>query len=371
MCSCGGNYSTTEYVEPKSDCTEIQIIQASKKPVSIKVFLDPGSSLDGAFIMNALNSFWREVGVTVERVNAPEEAKIGVVFVKGSPDCKSPVEMGRLQYKYWADMDDIIILENCFQLPQYKERFPSAISHALGNLMGIEEYPDFCSQGGLMRTSVARMSGTIPTRLAKEDKDSFYHRLRYSNSWEYLTICVKKATWEQGVYIPRPEEVQTVRFWADSKLSAVSIKSHLNKYFKLFGKKFEMVGQEEAEFVVKSWDSEYNTCSPMAITYRSLSEIQLKPEQGCLELRSDSELDATVVSHEVAHLFGVNHVPDWCGNAIMDPHLNPGPFFTPTDVRAWGARDVSSSVLERPDYTLYIKNEKATYIRRIEIKREL
>ncbi len=219
-----------------------------------------------------------------------------------------------------------------------------AVSHALGELFGIEPYPDFCSDG-VMAESVGRMAGAMPTRLSAGDKEAFYRRSRFSSGWDYQWKCVETPKWEKGEYTPA--DFRTVKFWASPAVSAMPMESYLDQYFKVFGRSFSLADEKDAEFVVKEWENAYSGGTSIAVTYNSLREIRLKTKHRCLEFTPGSEWDAAIVSHEVAHLFGVSHVPSWCGNAIMDPYANAGPYFTPVDVKAWEGRDLSSSVLDK------------------------
>ncbi|MFA5133460.1 MAG: hypothetical protein WC459_01485 [Patescibacteria group bacterium] len=356
LLGCGGEENLI-LNDSENKCVEHQVVRASKRLILIKIYIDPSNPLQNDFVLNALNSMWREVGVTVIRVPTIAEAAAGFVFVRGV--CATPVISGRLQSDGWNNLTSVIVDQTCFKKSEYMEKFPAAVSFALGTLMGVEPYPDFCSDG-VMSERVGRMQGVMPKRLSIGDKEAFYRRSDFSPNWEYVWECYKKPSWEPGEYVSA--DFRTIKFWADPALSAVPIQAHLNKYFKIFGRKFESADEREAEFAVKVWEwpdgytdctlqeanegkKKCKTCSPAAIAYINKQEIRLKPKSDCLEFKPDSEWDATIISHEVAHLFGVSHVPSWCGNAIMDPQVNPGPYFTSFDVKAWRSR--SSSNLDK------------------------
>lgn len=339
FCGCGGE--PLPAVDKSQACEKREVITARKAPVLVKIFIDDDKYLEDGFVLNALNSIWREVGVMVVQARTMAEADAGLIYVAGN--CAKAVEFGRIKMSGWDKLDSIIIDYDCFDRSGYRGRFSAAISHGLGLLLGIEPYPDFCSDG-VMAESVGRMQGPLPTRLSAGDKEAFFRRPNFVNGWDHNWKCYEPPKWEQGVF--KPADFRSVKFWADPALAAVPIADYLNQYFQVFGRNFELANEQNAEFVVKVWGEQYDTCSPTAITYNLFREIRLKTERGCLQLVPDSEWDATIVAHEVAHLFGVNHVPQWCGNAIMDPQVNSGPYFTPVDVKAWQARDSSWAVLE-------------------------
>lgn len=338
FCACGGEPLPDE---PATACEKHEVITARKAPVLIKIFIDEDKYLEDGFVLDALNSIWREVGVTVVQVPTMAEADAGLIYAAGN--CAKAVELGRIKMSGWDKLDSIIIDYDCFDRSGYRGRFPAAASHGLGLLLGIEPYPDFCS-AGVMSESVGRMQGPLPTRLSLGDKEAFYRRSDFVNGWDRDWKCYEPPKWERGEY--KPVDYRTVKFWAEPALAAVPIAEYLNRYFQVFGRSFELANEQNAEFVVKTWEKKYKDCSPLAITYNFYREIQLKSERGCLQLTPGSERDATIVAHEAAHLFGVSHVPEWCGNAIMDPQVNPGPYFTPADVKAWQTRDFSWAVLE-------------------------
>lgn len=335
--ACGGE----ELIVSQPKCEERQIVTAKKLPVIVNLFLHEKKYLEDSFVLNALNSMWREVYVTVILAETMKEANAGLIYISGG--CKKPIETGSFMFESWGGLNFIIIDSDCFSRVGYKERFSAAILHALGELFGIEPYPDFCSNG-VMSESVGKMEGLMPTHLSAGDKEAFYNRSRFSSGWDYRWKCVEKPVWEKGEYIPA--DFREAKFWADPVFSAIPIESYLNQYFKMFGRSFVPAEEKDAEFVVKEWGKDYSGCTSIAVTYNSLREIRLKTKHECLKFTPNSEWDASIVVHEVAHLFGVSHVPSWCGVAIMDPYANPGPYFTPTDVKAWQARDPVSSVLD-------------------------
>jgi hypothetical protein len=338
--SCGGSEPIVA-TDGGTECEKRQVITAKKLPVLIGIFFAEEKFLTNDFIVSSFNKMWNEVGVTVVRVTSMAEANIGLIYISGG--CKKPIDSGRLMLDGWKDLDSIIVDSDCFGMDGYASRFSVAVNHVLGELMGVDRYPDFCGSG-VMSESVVTMLGAMPVRLTDEDKKAFYLRSRFSRGWDYNWECYKKEPFKRGEYAPK--NFRTVKFWADPKLSAVPISSYLNSYFDIFGRSFVESDVGEAEFVIKSWKTDYTGCSPTAVAYPSLHEVRLKSEHGCLKLNTESEWDATIVVHEVAHLFGVNHVPDWCGNAIMDPYVNPGPYFTPVDVNAWMARETSDLMLK-------------------------
>ena len=335
--ACGGNTEEQNVINPpppKEDGCRTYL-RPSKDSVSISVWLGKSQHLSESRVILALNAFWGEVGLKIVRASSPEQADFGLLYM--SAGCRAPIEIGRLQHNEWADLDSILVDYTCFdKIPDYLEKLPSALSNALGKLMGIEGYPSFCSEGIMAHPILAMKVENPPTKLSEGDKVEFYKRTRFLKKTVYETVCNSEVVWENGSYTPYKYEEYT--FWGSQSLVKMPIRKYLNKYFALFGRSFIQVTKPDlADFTVNDWGEEYNGCSPTAIAYIEEKEVFLKYGE-CVGAGNPLK-DATVVVHEVAHLFGMQHIPEWCGNSIMSAQVNPGTAFTPADVLGWINRD--------------------------------
>lgn len=318
--SCGQEPAVVQ-----NDCQDVRFAYATPSPVVIRAYLDPDWPQGHNRIITALNTYWSKVSVSVIPSNI-ETADIGVAVVQGV--CKTPIMVGHLPIYPWNKMDTIIMDLGCSKLADWLDRLSSLLSNALGNAMGIEEYPGFCSNG-IMSSNVSRIKGDISRDLSAEDMIAFRQRKKFASSWEYKWKCAEKKEWERGTY--NTSEMKEVKFQISSNF-VMPIGEWLNSYFEVFGRKF--VESENADFSITTMSGD--GCSPAAIAYPELHRVDIK--EGCLS--GEKEHDASLLAHEVAHLFGVGHIPEYCGNALMDPELNPGPFFTDKDIMAWQERDV-------------------------------
>ena len=339
MFACGGEEPVVDN-KPEPVCRMVPSVLPS--PIVIKMYIEPPNYLPQDFVMKSLNAYWSELGVKVVQTESPADALFAVAYVQSV--CKEPIRDFMLSYEGTSGIPSIAVDSNCIdQLDGYKNKFPAAISHVLANLIGVEAYPVFCSNG-IMASSVRMMAeDVVPQRLSQGDKDAFAMRAIFVNNVSWVNVCEEpRKKWEAGSYSTSVEKKYS--FSLDSALASEPIESELNRYFKLFGRQFEEKPEAEADFQFKLWNlDDGKSCSPTAMTLVEKGEIFLNPN--CL--RSESQYHgSTVVVHETAHLFGMNHIPAWCGNAIMHPFVNPGPSFTPADVKEWQNRDIGSAFLK-------------------------
>jgi len=338
--SCGGEEPDAPIGKPEPVCYKQRIVLPS--PINIKIWFDPEKWLPEDFVLNSLNAYWSELGVKVEKAVSPEEAHYGLVYACGA--CSKPIFAGSLQgAEIWGDLKSIIVDYTCFdEIPGYKQKFPAAVSHALLNLLGVEGYPAYCSNGIMANPVVMFAEENPPQKISEGDKKSYAQRTSFTNDVVWRTICEEPKEWETGKYSAPNEEVYS--FSLSAELVDQPVEEQLNSYFKLFGRQFEEKPEAHADFSFKLWnlDDNLDFCSPTAMAIPDERVIYLKP--ACLkpEIPYRSE---TIFAHEVAHLFGMNHIPHWCGNAIMQPYINPGPSFTPTDVKEWQSRDFGLACL--------------------------
>ncbi|MBU4421552.1 hypothetical protein KKB41_01130 [Patescibacteria group bacterium] len=340
MCACGGEEPVVDN-KPEPVCRMVRSVLPS--PIVIRMYVEPPSYLPNDFVIKSLNAYWSELGVQVVQTESPIEAHFAVAYIQST--CKEPIRDFMLSYEGSDKIQSIIVDSNCIdQLDGYKTKFPAAVSHVLANLIGIESYPVFCSNG-IMASSVRMMAEEdIPQRLSQGDKDSFALRTTFINNVEWVRVCEEPVTeeWETGIYSASSEKKYS--FSLDSALVSEPVEAELNKYFKIFGRQFEEKPEAEADFRFKLWNlDDGKSCSPTAMALVEKGEILLNPN--CLKSESPY-YGSTVVVHETAHLFGMNHIPAWCGNAIMQPFVNPGPSFTPADVKEWQNRDIGSAFLK-------------------------
>jgi len=334
---CGGESALNEDKQEDENCWNLPVAAPGQHIIS--VWLDPESVIKDDVIMQGLNAFWTSAGIQVVKSASSTAADIGIVYGKGV--CKRPVMIGRLKYDYWANLDSIIIDGSCLgKIADYYKKLPAALSHALGNLMGIEAYPVFCSDGVMASDVVKMKNNRIPSRLSQGDLDLFASRNKFFAKRATKTVCYGK--WQCGKFSAIGQK--NMNFWADAKFETLPIEKYLNDYYKIFGRTFKKIlNKQDAVFAINPWDEVYDGCSPTAITYPSLKEVYVKTGQ-CLEGTGSSESDATIFAHEVGHLFGMAHIPRWCGEAIMQPYVNQGACFSEADVKAWVERDLEESI---------------------------
>lgn len=337
LCACESSQAPAPPLPPPAK--QCQTVRIDRGPVKLLVWLDPEGYLENSYVLQALNQYWSGVGVQVSAAASPEKADMGFLYIQGS--CKSKISTGRLQTGYWAKLNAVVLDSNCIHKPDFKKKFPAAVSHALGNLMGIEASPAYCG-AGIMRREVLMMTAEPPAGLAEGDRQGFFHRNEFlTNRWEDVEECLPDPV--AGKF--QPAEFRTVRFSADAKFKNTGVENILNNYFALFGRSLQLTANEvEAEFKMMPWTlTEGGGCSPLAIAMTDRREIQVRVE--CLA-NSTANWAETILVHETAHLFGMNHIPNWCAPALMNPYVTALPHFTSMDVVEWQNRDKSESILD-------------------------
>lgn len=134
------------------------------------------------------------------------------------------------------------------------------------------------------------------------------------------------------------------KFWIQEGVEVFDIEDALNKYFKVFGYKFEITYEDVGYNFSILRGNLRNKENPNILGEAYIKKCGIIIDNYILKNRCKTNL-AVIVAHEVGHLFGMRHIPKEWNAGIMKPYFKNGECFTKTDIEMWKLRDLGRACL--------------------------
>jgi len=216
-------------------------------------------------------------------------------------------------------------------------------TNLLGVLFGVEGMQNFCGEGNF--NYVVRQQnfqGPYHTSLTDADRSAWLYRIRKSallgNINDYA-VCLPETRRDASCASVEPMagEPFTVRVYADDEQVQRLLVSSC-AFWSPFGVDCVLSDAGTAQVVI--------TTTGQGLGALGLTTLDSTSGLWKVQVRSLSDaVLSTVLSHEMGHVFGMEHVPAWCAVSIMNPGAAKSPaYMTQGDSGAWSERYRFNSV---------------------------
>lgn len=342
-------FSACVWREPSDDvCSHEQSVEAERE---ITVAIRSGSSYWNIAMLSdeALSAcdVWNKVGIACEPADSEDSADILIGFYTDR-GCAAAGFVGWLGDDYGIWIND---WSSCRPDSELSPWFTHALAHEFGHLFGVGDVPVFCG-AGIMNPAIERYEPTVLlSAITESDVNAFGERYRsafldgdavldcgedkpaeipVSNS----TPCVGRISvaaevlslYLEPAVLPWEEEVKEgCSYWTPVNVSCVSVET-----------------PEDANVLIRAFPAEEG-CGVAGFAYLDVNgKYVFELNVACLPddaIRAANKV-RRVSAHELGHTLGIIHVPEFCGEAVMNPFLNLRTCLSGADVSAWRERYV-------------------------------
>lgn len=345
-------FSACVWHEPKQDICNRKSTLEEVTEVTIAVADSPWGGLtatnDAAL---AACQMWESVGISCSIADSLENAEVYVDFYYDW-GCREGGFVGKLGNHHddkigiWLNGANV-----CLPSEGVREWFTHLVTHEIGHMLGIEDVPVFCGNAIMNPAIERRQPTTVLSTLTETDLLAFAERNAHSLllGGETVLDCENQDENEQTPdNTPVAEEIDanpiTATLWLEPEVLPWSgaILDGCSWWAPVHLSCALASSPEEAAVIVRDFESD--ACGVAGFTYydwsifdgRYVMEINLD----CMPSESNNPLSwvRKVAAHELAHTQGVDHVPFFCGEAIMNPSLTGRLSISSADVSAWRER---------------------------------
>lgn len=254
----------------------------------------------------------------------------------------------------------------------WNEWLTHIVAHEIGHMFGIEDVPGFC--GSAVMNSNIEDHKTIPggfitDRVTTFDRRAFLERYRTSpildndNDGVNVVDCNDENNNEEILTPPSDEctsgevdidyQESEVKLWfadTESLEWKTEILEGCSRWSQVGIKCSVVEDLNTATVVVKNF-LESSCNGAVGYTYYNdrTRQYVFQVAYGCYSwLSPEEQADRikSIAAHELAHTQGVEHVPAFCGEAIMNPHLNKRTCISDSDICAWNERQQENFLQE-------------------------
>ncbi|MBI2099229.1 hypothetical protein HYT45_02305 [Candidatus Uhrbacteria bacterium] len=282
---------------------------------------------------------WETVGVSCSLAETVEEADIYVDFYSDW-DCREDGFVGALGD--YHDRKRGVWINSAYPcLPSdIRPWFTHLVAHEIGHLFGISDVPAFCGNAVMNPAIERHQPFTLLSAISEGDRLAFterYHTSSLLDSGEAVLDCGDDVAPPPEPAPPDEEpmscasetggETIAISVWFEPELLAWSeqVLSGCSWWTPVHASCVRASSREDAEVVVREYKSE--RCGVAGFTYRDYDGLDgryaVEFNLDCMpeEPAAAEEWMTAVASHELAHTQGVDHVPFFCGEAVMNPSL--------------------------------------------------
>ena len=351
-------------IEHPIEVDETLVVEAPQSENSVAIWAPgpPWGSRAGQEAVLAGCLMWEPIGFTCHLVADPEQADILVDYIHNET-CGFAARNDLFGACGRKGAIRINVADECWTPGKnFWDWLSQIVAHEIAHtLLFIQEVPSFCGPG-IMNPEIERFRDYTPTlAITEADRNVCNNGVRSITlrtgvevpidcgieaiHWDDLPIdrCAETIDVEPTVVTLWVEEGMV--HWRDAVLAGCTWWDPVGVSCQLAGSK------DEAEVIVR--DTGYSCESAAGWSFRDSTldgRYAVELSEPCRDLNarshvtSDEEAEQKierVFAHEFGHVLGVDHIPYFCADALMNPTYKSGrQCITPADVAAWQERFV-------------------------------